>query len=75
VASFKSIGYDLPILEYRPYRAFSSDQSSSLLFQLFGGADVPYGNSVDSPPGAPPVDLRTVWSLGLRMTFIWRHYW
>jgi len=75
VVNFKSIGYDMPILGYRPYRGFSSDQSSSLLFQLFGGVDVPYCSSVDSPPGAPPVDLRTVWSLGLRMTFIWRHYW
>ena len=75
VVSFKSIGYDLPILEYRPYQAFSSDQSSSLLFHLFAGADVPYGSSVDSPPGAPSADLHTVWSLGLRMSFIWRYYW
>jgi len=75
LVNFKSIGFDLPILEYRPYHAFSSDQSASLLFPLFAGADVPYGSSIASPPGAPPADLRTAWSLGLRMTFIWRHYW
>ena len=38
--------FDLPILEYRPYRAFSANQSSTVVFQLFAGADVPYGDSV-----------------------------
>jgi hypothetical protein len=41
---------------------------------LFAGADVPYGESIESPPGAPPVSLRTVYSLGLRMVFDWRYY-
>ena len=44
------------------------------LFQLFAGADVPYGDSVAGPPGAPTPSLRTVWSLGLRMIFDWRYY-
>ena len=74
VVSYKSVFFDLPIVEYRPYRAFSSNQSSSLIFQFFAGADVPYDASVQSPPGAPPVDLRTVYSLGLRMVFDWRYY-
>jgi hypothetical protein len=75
VVNFKSTYYDLPILEYRPYRAFSANQSSTVLFQLFAGADVPYGESVVSPIGAPPPSLHTVWSVGLRMTFDWRYYW
>jgi hypothetical protein len=74
VVNYKSEFIDLPILEYRPYRAFSSNQSSTLLFQLFAGADIPHGATVVSPPGAPPVDLRTVYSLGLRMVFDWRYY-
>jgi hypothetical protein len=74
VVSYKSLSFDLPILEYRPYRAFSSNQSSSLVFQLFAGADVPYDASIESPSGAPPVDLRTIYSLGLRMVFDWRYY-
>jgi len=73
--AFKSTYYELPIVEYRPYRAFSADQSSAILIQLFAAADVPYGASVKSPPGAVAPDLRTVWSIGLRMTFDWRYYW
>ncbi len=75
VVNFKSTYFDLPILEYRPYRAFSANQSSTVLFQLFAGADVPYGESVVAPIGAPPPSLRTVWSVGVRMTFDWRYYW
>ena len=75
VVNFKSIFFDLPILEYRPYRAFAANQSSSVLFQLFVGYDRPYGVSVAYPAGAPSVDLRPIWSLGLRMVFDWRHYW
>jgi hypothetical protein len=75
VVSFKSTQYDLPIFEYRPYRAFSTNQSSSVVFQLFAAADVPRAGSVDFPAGAPVPDLRTVWSLGLRLVFDWRYYY
>ena len=74
VVNFKSTYFDLPILEYRPYRAFSANQSSSLLFQLFAGVDVPYGVSVATPPGAS-VNLDTIYVLGVRMVFDWRYYW
>ena len=74
VVEYKSIFYDLPILEYRPYRSFASNQSSSLVFQLFAGADVPNSANVVSPAGAPNVDLSTVYSVGLRMVFDWRYY-
>ena len=75
VVDYKSIYLDLPILEYRPYRAFSSNQSSSVIFQLFGGADIPYDDSVSYPPDAQPISLDTVYSLGLRMVFDWRYYY
>jgi len=71
---FKSISYDLPIAEYRPYRSFAGNQSSTVLFQLFANADVPRAGSTVFPPGSPAVDLKTVWSLGLRMVFDWRLY-
>jgi len=29
---------------------------------------------VVSPAGAPGIDLRTVWSVGLRLVFDWRYY-
>jgi hypothetical protein len=74
VVNYKSFFLDIPILEYRPYRAFSSNQSSEVVFKLFAGMDFPYGESVTNPPGAPPVNLDPVYSLGLRMTFDWRYY-
>ncbi len=74
VVDFKSTYFELPILEFRPYRAFSANQSSAVLLQLFAGADVPRGESVRAPPGASSPSLRTIWSVGLRMTFDWRYY-
>jgi hypothetical protein len=74
VVDYKSTYYDLPILEYRPFRAFSSHQSSSVMFQLFGGIDVPHGYTTIAPQGGPPVKLSPVYSIGLRMVFDWRYY-
>lgn len=74
LVAYKSINFDMPILEYRPYRSFSSNQSTALVFQLFAAADVPRAASVVSPAGDPTPDLRTVWSVGLRLVFDWRYY-
>ena len=75
VVDFKSIAFDLPIVEYRPYRAFGSNQSSSLLFQLFAGAEIPNRTNVAYPAGAPGVKLDNIYSIGPRFTFDWRHYY
>jgi hypothetical protein len=74
VVEYKSTALDLPILEYRAYRSFSSDQSSAVLVQLFSSLDMPHSTRVVSPPGAPPADLRDVWSVGIRLVFDWRYY-
>jgi len=74
VVDFKSIAFDLPIIEYRAYRAFGSNQSSSLLFQLFAGIDVPNSAKVVSPAGARTPSLNAVYSFGLRLMFDWRYY-
>jgi len=74
VVDYQSIMFDLPILEYRPFRSFSSDQSSSVIFQLFTGIDVPRSAKVVSPVGAPTPSLHTVFSLGVRLMFDWRYY-
>jgi hypothetical protein len=74
VVEYKSTALDLPILEYRPFRSFTSNQSSAVLFQLFTSLDIPHSASVVSPPGAPPADLRDVWSVGIRLVFDWRYY-
>jgi hypothetical protein len=75
LVAYKSIAFDLPILEYRSYRSFASNQSSTVLFQLFTALDVPWSASVVAPAGAPDAELRTVWSFGLRLVFDWRYYW
>ena len=74
IADFKSTSYEFPILEWRPYRSFSQNQSSALMFQFYGGVDVPRGGDVVLPQGAPPLDLKTIWFLGIRMAFDWRYY-
>lgn len=74
VVDYKSVAYDLPILEYRPYRSFAVDQSSTLLFQLFAGLEVPYDYRVVSPV-AGSVNLDPIWTIGLRMVFDWRFYY
>ena len=70
----RSISVDFPILEYRPFRTFSQDQSASLVVQLFAGFDVPISASVVSPAGAPEPDLKTIWQFGIRIAFDWRYY-
>jgi hypothetical protein len=72
---FKSVYFEAPILEYRPYRAFSDRNSSTLLFQLFAGADVPRDAHLVGQPDAPAPEVDTVWTAGVRMNFDWRRYW
>jgi len=74
VVNFESTSYELPILEFRPYRSFSNNQSSSVIFQLFGGVDIPGDASVALPQGAATPELERVWFLGIKMTFDGRYY-
>lgn len=74
VVNFKSINFELPILEYRPYRAFDTRQSSAVLVQFYAGIEVPQRTTVSWPLGAPAPKLETIYSLGLRMIFDWRRY-
>jgi len=72
---YKSTQFDFPILEYRPFRTFSLNQSSSMIVQLTGGFDIPYDATVISPVGGPVPELRTVWQIGMRVIFDWRRYY
>jgi hypothetical protein len=75
IIEYTSTTYDLPILEYRPYRSFTGNQSSSLLIQLFVDADVPKLGPVVSPVGTSVPQGQTVWGFGIRMVFDWRNYY
>ena len=72
--NLRSIRFDFPIFEYRPFRTFSQNQSSGLAFQFFTGFDKPNSASVVQPVGAPKPSLHTIVTGGVRMVFDWRHY-
>jgi hypothetical protein len=74
VVGYESLALDLPILEYRPFRAFAGSQSSTVLFVLFTSIDFPRAVHVVAPAGAPDADLSPVWSFGIRSVFDWRSY-
>lgn len=75
VITYKSTQLEFPIVEYRPFRTFSLDQSSSLVIQLQFGVDIPHSETVLAPPGATVPDLESVWYIGLRTAFDWRYYY
>jgi hypothetical protein len=75
VVSYKSTELDFPILEYQPFRrSFSQVQSSSFLFQLTAGVNIPHGAQSVTPADAPVPALKNVYQIGLRIVFDWRHY-
>ncbi len=71
---YRSTRIDFPILEYRPLRTFSQDQTSSLMLQINMGVDMPHTAKVLAPTTEPLPELKTIWYLGLRIIFNWRHY-
>lgn len=74
MASYRSTQIEFPFLEYKPLRSFSTDQSSTLLIQFYGGVDIPHNiNSLDVK-NRPAPKLENVWYLGARVVFDWRHY-
>jgi len=74
VVALRSIQLQFPVLEYRPFRTFSMDQSSSLVMQLFGAVDIPTKVTMITPPTAPVPETRSTWIVGIRMAFDWRYY-
>jgi hypothetical protein len=70
----RSTAIELPVLELRPYRQYSANQSSALLLQLVTGVDMPRGGQVVSPLGQPNVPLHDIWFVGVRLAFDWRYY-
>ena len=74
VLKYQSISYDFPVVEFRPFRSFSQNQTSSVVLQLFFGVDVPRNVSVAYPDGDPAPHLKRVKYVGLRVVYDWRHY-
>jgi len=76
IISYRSTQVEFPVVEYRPFRSFNSDQRSSLFIQLYGAVDFPHNIEIlDSDPLTKiPPELKKVWTIGLRLIFDWRHY-
>ena len=70
----RSTAIELPLVELRPYRQYSANQSSALVLQVFTGVDMPRGGQVVLPAGQPNVSLHNIWFVGLRLAFDWRYY-
>ncbi len=74
ILSYRSTQFEFPFLEYRPFRSFSTDQSSGLLIQFYAGIDVPHNVEVLSPESTFTPELKTIWYIGTRVVFNWRYY-
>ena len=74
LVAVSSTQVEFPILEYRPFRSFSRNQTSSILIQFYGGFDRPNETSVVAPLNAPTPSLRTIGLTGFRVAFDWRQY-
>jgi hypothetical protein len=74
LVNLKSTQLDFPIVEYRPFRTFSTDQSTSLVFQLTFGVDIPHGQYIIAPEYLQTPELKPIWYVGLRTAFDWRYY-
>lgn len=75
LCSMRSTQLDFPILEYRPVRTFSKRQSASLLMQLNVRVDIPGKVNMLEPVLEEPINLKPIWSVGLRLAFDWRYYY
>lgn len=75
LVSFKSTQFNFPVLEYRPFRTFSLDQSSSMVIQLNFGLDIPHSQTVILPNDTTAPELENIWYIGLRFAFDWRYYY
>jgi hypothetical protein len=70
----RTLRLDFPIFEYRPFRSFSSDQSSSLDIQITGGIEFPIHVNTIEPVDVPDPQVKNIYHIGLRVAFDWRGY-
>ena len=70
----KSIEWEFPILEYRPFREYGTRYVFSALMQIGGGFDHPLSSVVVGQPDATPPALRTRYFGFLRIFFDGRRY-
>jgi hypothetical protein len=69
-----SVKLEFPFLEYRLFRTFSSDQSSSINVQLYVGVDIPVKIDRILPLNGTIPPERNIYSIGLKFNLNWRKY-
>jgi hypothetical protein len=74
LVSMHSTQLEFPFFEYRPFRSFTVNQSTSLVVQFNAGVDIPGKVTMLDPADAPVMNLKTTWFLGVRVYFDWRYY-
>jgi len=76
ILSYRSTQIEFPVLEYRPFRSFATDQSSGIRIQFFTGIDFPHQVEVleSLTEDYTPPKLENIWYFGARFIFDWRHY-
>ena len=72
--SLRSIRWDFPIVEVRPFRSFATTQAAAVLIQIGAAFDKPTKITVEAPLGAPAPNLKTSESVYFRVAFDWRQY-
>jgi hypothetical protein len=72
--SLRTIRWDFPIVEVRPFRSFATTEAAAVLIQIGMGFDKPTSVTAVAPSSAPPPDLKTSSSVYVRLAFDWRHY-
>ena len=72
--TYRSWQLDVPIVEYRPFRTFATNQALTVALQLGFGVDFPNNAHLTNPPGAPGPDLGTSWFVYLRLACDARYY-
>ena len=72
--SLRSIRWDLPIVEVRPFRSYATTQAAAVLIQIGTSFDKPTKITVLAPAGAAAPQLKTSTSVYFRLAFDWRQY-
>ncbi len=72
--SLRSIEFDLPIVEIRPFRGYATQQAAALLIQIGAGWEKATKVTVLAPTNAPVPELKTAGLIYLRLAFDWRYY-
>ncbi len=72
--TMRSIELDFPLVEYRPFRDFTTHQTFTLLLQLGGGLSLPRDVKVIPPFEGPTPEIGTGYFLYIRLAFDWRRY-